>query len=138
MKPKIGIGVILQKDGKILLGKRMRSHGEGYWGFPGGHLEYGEGWEDCAVRETKEETNLDIGDTHFFMATNDIFESDEKHYITLFLRSTDIHGTLTNMEPEKCEQWKWFEPDALPTPLFLPIQNLLKQISPEQLRISKK
>lgn len=37
-RPKVGIGVIIQKDGKFLLGKRKSEHGNGTWCFPGGHF----------------------------------------------------------------------------------------------------
>lgn len=59
-RPKVGIGVIVRKEGKVLLGKRKNSHGAGSWAFPGGHLEYGESWEECARREVKEETGIAI------------------------------------------------------------------------------
>lgn len=36
-------------------------------------------------------------------------------------------GEVKIMEPEKCEQWEWFDWNNLPKPLFLPAQNLLKQ-----------
>ena len=39
-RPKVGIGVMVFKDGKVLMGKRKSSHGEGEWAWPGGHLEY--------------------------------------------------------------------------------------------------
>ena len=51
-KPKVGVGVMILKDGEILLGKRKGSHGEGEYAFPGGHLEYMESFSDCAKRET--------------------------------------------------------------------------------------
>ena len=51
---RVGIGVMIFKDGKVLLGKRKGSHGEGDWAFPGGHLDYMEGFEECARRETRE------------------------------------------------------------------------------------
>ena len=37
-RPKIGVGIIVIKDGKILFGKRKNAHNEGSWSFPGGHL----------------------------------------------------------------------------------------------------
>ena len=40
--PRVGVGVIVQRDGRILLGKRLGAHGEGTWALPGGHLEFGE------------------------------------------------------------------------------------------------
>ena len=58
--PKVGVGVIVVRDGKVLLGKRRGAHGEGSWSFPGGHLEFNELLEICAKREAKEETGLEI------------------------------------------------------------------------------
>jgi 8-oxo-dGTP diphosphatase len=59
-RPKVGIGVIIKKDNKILFGKRKNAHGDGTWSFPGGHLEFGETWEECAMRETLEETGINV------------------------------------------------------------------------------
>lgn len=126
-RPKVGIGVIVIKDNKILLGKRKNSHGEGTWCFPGGHLEFNESWEDCVSRETMEETGVTLKNIRFGTATNDIFQLEEKHYITIFMLSEYDSGDVKVMEPEKCEQWEWFDWDNLPQPLFVPIQNLQKQ-----------
>lgn len=35
-------------------------------------------------------------------------------------------GKVKIMEPEKCEEWNWFDFQNLPSPLFLPLRNLLK------------
>lgn len=125
-RPKVGIGVIVFKDGKILLGKRKNSHGDGAWSFPGGHLEFGESWEECAKRETMEETGISIKNIRFGAVTNDIFQTEEKHYITIFMLSDYNFGEVQIMEPEKCEKWDWFSWNQLPQPLFVPIQNVLK------------
>ena len=58
--PRVGIGVMIFKDNKVLFGKRKGSHGEGEYAFPGGHLDYMETIEDCAKRETFEETGIEI------------------------------------------------------------------------------
>jgi len=63
-KPKVGVGIIVIKDNKVLLGKRKNSHGEGSWCFPGGHLEFNESLENCAKREVLEETGIEIKNTH--------------------------------------------------------------------------
>ena len=125
--PKVGIGVIVVKHDEILLGKRKNSHGEGSWSFAGGHLEFGESWEDCARRETIEETGIIIKNIRFAYATNDIFDKENKHYITIFMIADYDSGEVKIMEPEKCEKWGWFKWNELPKPLFLPIVNLLKQ-----------
>jgi len=126
-RPKVGVGVIVIKDNKVLLGKRKSSHGTGSWCFPGGHLEFGEAVEDCARRETFEETGIKVKNIRMGMFTNDIFEKEGKHYITLFAVCNYDSGKLKVMEPEKCEKWEWFKWDNLPNPLFVPIENLLKQ-----------
>ena len=130
--PKIGVGVIITKNGKVLLGKRKNAHGDGTWSFPGGHLEFGESIEDCAKRETMEETGIKIKNLRKFTFTNDIFEIDghtkeRKHYVTLFIKADYESGSVKIMEPDKCGRWEWFSPEDFPEPLFLPVRNLLKE-----------
>jgi len=84
-KPKVGVGVIVIKDNKVLLGKRKGSHGEGSWCFPGGHLEFNESLENCAKRETLEETGIEIKNIRFETITNEIFKDEGTHYITIFM-----------------------------------------------------
>lgn len=127
MNVRVGIGVCIFKDNKILLGKRKGSHGENTWCFPGGHLELKESWEECSIRETREETNLEIDNIKMIGVTNDIFEKEGKHYITIFMRADYKSGELVRMEPSKCEKWEWFKSNDLPKPLFLPILNYIKK-----------
>lgn len=124
--PRVGIGVIIKKESKILLGLRKNSHGENTWAFPGGHLEFGESPEETAVREVKEETGLSIQEPRFTQLTNDIFIKENKHYITLFLEVDIREGEAQLLEAEKCEAWQWFSWEDLPSNLFLPITNLEK------------
>ena len=125
-RPKVGVGVIVVKDRKVLLGLRKGSHGAASWCWPGGHLEYGESWEQCAARELYEETGLKARNYRLAGVTNDIFP-EQKHYITLHLCCEYKSGKLTLREPEKCQRWEWFSWDNLPSPLFIPTGNLVKQ-----------
>ncbi len=126
VRPKVGVGVAVIKDGKVLLGKRKNAHGEGTWSFPGGHLEYQETWSACAIRETLEETGLSIKNVRFGAVTNDIFYAEQKHYVTIIMLSDYVSGDLRNMEPDKCEKWEWFTWENLPDALFVSIKSLLK------------
>ena len=126
-RPKIGVGVIVRKDGKVLVGKRIGAHGEGSWSFPGGHLEFGESVEGCASRETLEETGIKIKNIKKAVFTNDLFKEKNKHYITLYVVSDYDSGEVSLMEPDKFEKWDWFNWNDLPKPLFIPIENLLKE-----------
>lgn len=125
-RPKVGIGVyILNDKGELLLLKRKGAHGEGTWSPPGGHLEMGESFEECAIRETKEETNLEITNLEVVGLTNDIFS--DRHYITIAMKAKRFKGALQIMEADRCEQIDWFPLDHLPKPLFLPLNNFLKE-----------
>ena len=126
-RPLVGVAAIIVKGGKVLLGKRKNSHGAGCWQFPGGHLEMNETVEACAQREVFEETGLMIKNIRLGPYTNDVFEAEKKHYITLFVIAEYKSGHVTLKEPEKCSEWGWFDPDNLPEPHFLPIINLLRQ-----------
>ena len=123
---RAGIGVIITRDKQILLGERIGAHGANTWALPGGHLEVGETIESCAKREVFEETGLEIAAIKNFDFSNDIFEMEGKHYVTLFVSAKCQYGDPELKEPDKCVQWRWFRPSDLPTPLFLPLINLLQ------------
>ena len=124
-RPQVGIGVIVRNEERVLVLKRKGSHGEGTWAPPGGHLEYGESIEECARRETLEETGVVIGDPRFFALTNDVMESEQKHYLTIWVEADYVSGEALAAYPEKVEEVAWVAWDALPDPLFAPFQNLL-------------
>lgn len=126
-RPFIGIGVLLiNNENQILLGKRKNSHGDSYWAPPGGHLEFGESFEDCAVREVLEETALTIEKPKFFSLTNDFFKKEKKHYISIFMLATYPNSQeIKNCEPHKVEEWQWVQLFNLPDNLFLPLKNLV-------------
>lgn len=125
---RVGVGCwIFNPSGRVLLGKRKSTHGAGTWAPPGGHLEFGESPVQCAARELFEETHIIVPEKQFRIVsfTNDIFP--DKHYVTVHCRADNIDATPIVMEPEKCEQWQWFDLNNLPAPLFLAASNFLKQ-----------
>ena len=126
-RPYIGVAVIVVRDGRVLLGKRKNAHGAGTWQFPGGHLEYGESIEACARRELFEETGLSAINLRTGPVTNDVFEDEKKHYVTLFVIADHEKGEARVKEPDKCCGWDWFRWSELPKPYFLPVANLLAQ-----------
>lgn len=116
-RPKIGIGVMIIKDGKVLLGKRRGSHGAGEYASPGGHMEYMESFEECARKEVREETGIEIDNVRFLLLGN-IKQYAPKHYVQIGLVADWKSGKPKVLEPDKCESWDWYDLDKLPKPLF--------------------
>lgn len=117
-RPKVGIGVmIFNGDGHILLAKRKGSHGAGEYAFPGGHLEFGESFADCAIRETREESGVEIDDINFMYLAN-ILKYGGNHYVHIGLKAKWVKGDPQILEPEKSEGWGWYPVDDPPQPIF--------------------
>jgi len=106
-RPKVGIGVMILKDGKVLLGKRKGSHGEGEYSFPGGHLEHMESFADCARREIKEECGIEVRNIRFQLLYN-MKTYAPKHYVHINLLADWRSGEPEVLEPDKCERWGIF------------------------------
>lgn len=122
----MGISAVVVRDGKLLLGKRKNTHGQGQWATPGGHLEYGEDVAACACRELIEETGLKAHASRLGPWVSNVIEN--KHYITLFVIVEEFEGELELREPEKCEGWEWFDFNCLPSPLFGPIRSFVEKL----------
>ena len=123
--PKVGIGVMILKEGRVLLGKRKGSHGEGEYSFPGGHLEYMESFEECARRETKEECGVEIENIRFQFLQN-LTDYAPKHYAHIGLLADWKSGEPEVLEPDKCESWDWYELSAVPNRIFKACEIALK------------
>lgn len=120
MPVSVGIGIIiLNNKGEILVGKRKGSHAP-YYSIPGGSMEAGETFEACAIRETLEETGLQISNPKVINLTNNLrtFNESGKHFVSVNLVTDTFTGTPTVMEPNKCEAWFWCNPNELPLPHF--------------------
>lgn len=115
-RPKVGVGVLIFKDGKILLGKRKNAHGEGEWGGPGGHMEFGETIEECAICETKEETGIEIKNIHVVSFSNLMWPT--RQYIDIGVVADWAAGEAKICEPDKCFEWKWCDIRNLPDNTF--------------------
>jgi len=125
-RPMVGVLSLIMKGDRVLLIKRSQNvHGPGTWAPPGGHIEYGETPDQATIRETKEEVDLTINNPKFRTMTNDVFEAEQKHYITIWMETNDFSGEPKLQAPREETDIGWFTWDSLPEPLFLSLQNLL-------------
>ena len=126
--PRVGVGTLIYNSyDQILLGERVASHGKNSFGPPGGHLEFGESFEECAIREIKEEIGINVASLEFIGVTNDLFLEDDKHYISIFMKTHYPEAQqIINLEPDKIISWNWYSQDQLPSNLFLPLKQLFE------------
>ncbi len=130
MNIKIGVGILILKDNKVLLGHRCNNaidtggiYEPDSWCLPGGKQEYEETILECAKREVKEETNLDIDNLEVFGADDDI--QKDRHFVTIYVKASEYSGELKVMEPNKQDRWEWFDLDNLPDNLYSPSRKTL-------------
>jgi len=123
-RPGVGVGVFIWKDNKFLMGRRIGKHGNDTWSVPGGWLEYGESFAECAKRETVEETGVTIKNIKLMTVTNNNFQNEQQHSITVFMSSEWESGSPHTIELEKFVDVGWFTFETLPKELFLPLIEL--------------
>ena len=124
-KVGVGVGVLINKNRKILLIKRRGAHGAGSWAPPGGHIDFGESIISCAKREVKEEIGIEIKNLKVIGFTEDLFKKEKKHYITIWVSCNWKSGKIKNKYREFSEIG-WFSWKKLPKPLFIPLKNFIE------------
>ena len=134
---KVGIGVMIIDDNKILLGHRSATRKDtggifepDTWTLPGGKQEYEETVYETAIREVKEETNLKIKNPIVFSVSDD-FQSD-RHFVTIEMIAKEYSGKLKIMEPTKEDDWQWFNLDNLPENIYSPSRVFIEKYKESQ------
>lgn len=82
-RPRVGMGILVVRDGKVLLGRRRGSHAAGFYAAPGGHVEAGETLAACARHEVLEETGLIV--TGLRLLCVGTYEFEGKAYVDVDL-----------------------------------------------------
>lgn len=120
---KIGCNGLIIKKNEILLGLRTNCYGEGNYGIPGGHLEYGETIENAVKRELEEELGIKVLKLSF----NSIIDEprENEHYIQINFLIEEYRGKVEIKEPHKCKEVRWFDINNLPSNLFIPHQAIM-------------
>lgn len=126
-RPIVGIWIAIIKNGKMLFGKRKSDHAHWVWSRPGGKLDPWESREECATREAYEETWLSIKNIEYLVTSNDIYEEENRHFVSIWMKSEYDSGELTLMEPDKFEIWDRFDLDSLPQPVFRWVLEVVTQ-----------
>lgn len=127
------------KDNKALLLKRKNTgYKDGFYSVPAGHLDGGETVTEAAIREAKEEVDVDIEkqDMQFahvmhrvdpdvpYIADNETIHER----VDFFLVVKKWAGELKNAEPDKCEEIKWCDLDNLPAEVIPYIKDALRAV----------
>ena len=119
-----GVGVLVVRDGQVLMGRRTSAHGRGTWSPPGGKAEPGETAEETARRELDEETGLVGAVPRVVAETVDSFATGETWH-THWVLMDWVSGEPEVLEPDEVDSWGWYAWDRLPAPLFLPMASLV-------------
>ncbi|HEY9771769.1 MAG TPA: 8-oxo-dGTP diphosphatase MutT [Coleofasciculaceae cyanobacterium] len=129
---KIGVAVINNQQGKILIDRR-KSEGEmgGLWEFPGGKIEAGETIEECIKREIKEELDIEISVGERLTTITHAYKTFN---VTIYVH--DCQHVSGEPQPLESEEIHWVEPAQMDRYQFpqanTQIVNLLKQRSISQ------
>jgi mutator protein MutT len=114
-RPWVGVGVMVFRDGKILLGRRAREPRKGQWSIPGGTIELGETAREAAIREIREEFNVEIEAIQLLDVFDRVFRDSENrvqfHYVLIEFFA---HYRSGEAQPaDDIDAAEWVEPKAL-------------------------
>jgi 8-oxo-dGTP diphosphatase len=113
--PKVAVGAVVVKEGKILLVKRKYPPKKGKWAIPGGSVQLGETLQAATEREISEETGLLIKAREPFH-TFDLIERDSRgeilfHYVIVDLHADYVSGKI--IPADDVSNARWFAPDEI-------------------------
>jgi 8-oxo-dGTP diphosphatase len=122
--PRVGVGVLIVQDGRVLMGRRMSGQRPGWYGWIGGKLEFGETLQACARREAREEAGVEVGNLRLLCISSIIVE--DQHWIDVEFLGDIVAGEPHVAAPDELIDWAWYPIEQLPAPIFEPAQLALQ------------
>jgi mutator protein MutT len=127
----IGVGVgaiIVNAQGDLFLARRgpLAKNERGLWEFPGGSVEFGERLADALRREIREEYGVEIEVGELLDVVDHILPQEKQHWVSPTYICRVLSGEPRIMEPGKCTEIGWFNPDQVPAELTVITQENLR------------
>lgn len=110
--PKVAVGVVVERHGEIVLGRRNHEPKLGCWSFPSGFVDAGEVLEEAAAREVEEETGLKV----MIERLLGVFSTAGERTVFIAYAGRAIGGELE--AGDECFEVRAFPPDQLPELAF--------------------
>lgn len=119
--PRLGCGIALWRDERLLLVRRRRAPEAGTWSFPGGKVDPFEPTEAAARRETLEELGIEVGPLELLCVADLIDPEAGQHWVSPVYVAQEWQGEPHLVEPDKHERFDWFALDALPEQISIAV-----------------
>ncbi|MBI1405980.1 MAG: NUDIX domain-containing protein [Caulobacter sp.] len=117
--PRLGVGVAIVRDGRLLLIRRLKPPEAGCWSLPGGKVDFLETVEAALRREAREELGVDLGPLSLLCVTDQLHPDIPEHWVAPVYLAREFVGEPAIQEPDKHDGLEWYGLDDLPAPLTL-------------------
>jgi mutator protein MutT len=104
--------VLVDQDGRVLLGRRARDPHAGSWDVLGGFMDPGETPEQAVVRELREETGLECTVGRYLGGFTDVYGDTGDATLNLAFACAYLGGDP--VAADDVSELRWFAPDELP------------------------
>jgi 8-oxo-dGTP diphosphatase len=123
-QPRVGVGVMIVRDGQVLMARRISGQRPGWYGWIGGKLEFGETLQACAIREAREEAGIEVANLRL-LCISSIIVADQ-HWVDVEFLADIASGEPRASAPDEIDGWGWYPLDDLPGPIFEPARFALE------------
>lgn len=132
----VGCELFARRGDTLLLGLRGKAcFGAGTWALPGGHLEFGEKLSEALRREAKEELGATISadELRVVSIVDDPRPNLGTHFVHISFEVTEPTWEPRIMEPDECDEWRYFPLDKLPDNIFPPHTAIIENYRAKRL-----
>lgn len=123
--------LVLMRGNKVLLLKRFNTgYHDGDYSLIAGHVDAGETFTDAIIREAKEEADIVIKPDYLKVAhvMHRKSDFDKSERVDVYFLAKKWDGNITNKEPNKCNELKWFDVNKLPPNMVGAVRKAITDI----------